>query len=386
MNQLLVIEDSELARKLIITILEDLLPGWNISYATDPFEAREMIAHKRPDLVLLDLELPRMTGDEFLRHLMKSHPLPVIVVSGVTEKDAGRKQAMVEAGALAVIAKPRAAEPRDAFKERLAEAIRLTLPVDCGKLLPSPTPLASVDAEEQGEVPDEPSPRQTGRRKGQSSWIGVSRCMLRGASHHDNPISLIAIGASTGGPQALGNVLRPLPVDSPPVIVAQHMSERFIDSLVVGLNKSCACEVVIGEQDAPIEHGKIYFAPPMGHIRVDTAGRIDIKAVSKDCKIAPSVDELFHSLVAVRPRSTLAIILTGMGSDGAEGMLELNRAGAATIAQDERTCAVFGMPKQAILAGGVDEILSLDEIGNNLVSRLDAMKANSLTKSGESHE
>lgn len=385
MKQLLVIEDSELARKLIIAILEDLLPGWGISSATDPFEAREKIAHQCPDLVLLDLELPRMTGDEFLRCLMKSHPLPVIVVSGATEKDVGRKRAILEAGALAVIAKPTASEPRDAFKDRLAEAIRLALPDDSSFDLPTPTRLGSVASHGQLTPGEEHLPLPDTRKKGKSSWIGVSRCMVSGASRHRNQISLMAIGASTGGPQALGSVLTPLPVDSPPVIVAQHMSERFIDSLVIGLNKTCSCEVVIGEQGAPIEHGKIYFAPPMGHIRVDTAGRIDIKAVSKECKIAPSVDELFHSLVAVRPRSTLAIILTGMGSDGADGMLKLHRAGAATIAQDEESCVVFGMPKQAILAGGVDEILPLNEIGPNLASRLDANQTNTLTNAGENN-
>ena len=323
-NKLLVIEDSKVDRSIIASIFERNMPYCKLLFAMDPYEARTLVVEESPLAILLDLELPRMGGQEFLRCLMRHYPLPVIVISRMLSQKRSLQSELQRAGVIATIEKPRDYADIDRFSEQLCNTLCDTIgmcPVD--------------------------------------STIHVS---LRKNDREFSP-TLIAIGASTGGPRALEMVLSHLDHDCPPVVIAQHIAPQFACTLADRLDRVLHAKVAIAEHGQRLRAGHIYLAPPSKQLRIVPGQTVAIENSSPDHMYSPSVDVLFSSLVECEPQSTLAVILTGMGEDGALGMLRLRQAGATTIAQDEASSAIFGMPKRAIDLGGVDHVMSLSAIG-----------------------
>lgn len=323
-NKLLVIEDSRVDRSIIASIFERNLPYCELLFAMDPYEARTLVVEQSPLAILLDLALPRLGGQEFLRCLMRHYPLPVIVVSRLLNQKRSLQTELQRAGVIATIEKPRDYTDIDRFSEQLCNVLCDTIgmcPVDVTNHVPL---------------------------------------------NHSDPAftpKLIAIGASTGGPRALELVLSHLDRDCPPVVIAQHIATQFAFTLTDRLNRVLHPRVTIAEHGQRLRAGHVYLAPPGRQMRIDPGQIVAIESSSTNHLYAPSVDVLFNSLAECQPQSTLAVILTGMGEDGALGMLRLHQAGATTIAQDEASSAIFGMPKRAIELGGIDHVMSLSAIG-----------------------
>lgn len=324
MNKLLVIEDSKVDRSIIASIFERNMPYCKLLFAMDPYEARTLVVEESPLAILLDLELPRMGGQEFLRCLMQHYPLPVIVVSRLLSQNRSLQSELQRAGVIATIEKPRDYADIDRFSEQLCNTLCDTI----------------------GMCPIDPA-------------IHVP---LRSNDPKFNP-TLIAIGASTGGPRALERVLSHLDRDCPPVVIAQHIATQFAYTLADRLDRVLHAKVGIAEHGQRLRAGHVYLAPPGKQLRILPELTLAIEASSPDHMYSPSVDVLFHSLVECQPQSTVAVILTGMGEDGAIGLLRLRQSGATTIAQDEASSAIFGMPKRAMELGGVDYVMSLSAIG-----------------------
>lgn len=329
MNKLLIVEDSKIDRNIIASILEQNMPYCELLFATDPYEARDLVVEHSPQAVLLDLELPYMDGQEFLRCLMKHYPLPVIVTSRLLSLKPLLNDELRSLGVTALVEKPTSYADISRFSDQLCSTL-------CDALLICPIP----------------------------SQESTSLCQLDTTFRP----SLIAIGASTGGPKALEVVLAHLDEDCPPVVVAQHLSPQFGRSLAERLDQVLRPKVVLAEQDQLLQPGVVYLAPPGKQMRVAINQSIHIEDTTPSQLYSPSIDVLFSSIVKVQPQSTLAIILTGMGDDGASGMRELHRAGSMTIAQDQSTSAIFGMPKKAIEFGGVDHVMPLPAIGSSIAN------------------
>lgn len=338
-NKLLVIEDSKVDRSIIASIFERNMPYCKLLFAIDPYEARTLVVEQSPLAILLDLELPRMGGQEFLRCLMRHYPLPVIVVSRLLSQKRSLQSELQRAGVIAAIEKPRDYADIDRFSMQLCNTLCDTIgicPVDPAIHVP-------LRKESPGFIP-----------------------------------TLIAIGASTGGPRALELVLSHLDRDCPPVVVAQHIAAQFACTLADRLNRSLHPRVTIAEHGQQLRAGNVYLAPPGKQMRIKAGQIVAIEESCADHIYSPSVDVMFNSLVDCQPHTTLAVILTGMGEDGALGMLRLRQAGATTIAQDEASSAIFGMPKRAIELGGVDHIMSLSAIGPALAEFSQMRDGNSI--------
>jgi two-component system chemotaxis response regulator CheB len=334
----LLVDDSALARELVAAVLERA--GMHVTIAPDGEVALDKVARRRPDVVVLDLLLPRLDGLGFLRRTRAAKPLPVVVCSNMGEGSEAAKRA-IEEGASAIVTKPRV-NATGAFDRKSADAlvqlVRKAAKHRGESMLPGPAP---------APVPSEPTPVQN-----------------RLAS-----VSLIAIGASTGGTDALRVVLADVPRDAPPIVIVQHMTERFIPAFAQRLAHACRADVreaTAGETLAP---GKIRLAPGSRHLRVVRSGRgfhteiVDAPPVSGH---RPSVDVLFASVAESIGAKARGVLLTGMGADGADGLLAMKRAGALTIAQDRATSVVFGMPGSAIQRGAADDVLPLSRIAEAL--------------------
>lgn len=336
--RVLVVDDSLIVRRILAREIGadpdmDVIGG-----AEDPYVARDMIIEQKPDVITLDLEMPRMDGLTFLRKLMKSLPIPVIVVSGLTPKGCALSMEALEIGALEVMEKPAFDEPsalRD-FSMRLCDKIRAAARARLRR--PSPTPAAT------------PSVRPGGGR---------------GAGH------LIAVGASTGGTEAIKQFLMAMPPDAPPIAIVQHMPEHFTNAFARRLNDSCAIEVREAEHGMPLGRGRAVIAHGNLHLLVQrsaTGFAVETKDGPLVCRHRPSVEVLFNSVAKAAGSRGVGVILTGMGSDGAQGLKTMRDAGAHTIAQDEASCVVFGMPKEAIRLDAAEAVVSLDKIPQKVFS------------------
>ncbi len=341
-TRVLIVEDSPVMQRL----LADLIgrdPGLEVAgIAGDPYEARELVKALRPDVMTLDVEMPRMDGLTFLERLMRLHPMPVVMVSSLTERDAEASLRALELGAVDVICKPRGADVQGLteFGASIAESLRAAARADLGaRAAPRRAPLRTLEGP-------------------------ADRRLLEG--------QLIAIGASTGGTEAIREILVRLPLDTPPVVIVQHMPEMFTRMFAKRLDEQCTlsvCEVVDRQRLAP---GHAYVAPGNFHLMVKRAGKAIEARVQQGPPVnrhRPSVDVLFDSVAAFSAQAT-AVILTGMGGDGAAGMRRIRAAGGQTLAQDEASCVVFGMPKTAIEAGAVDHVLPLDSLAERIMARV----------------
>ena len=351
--RVLIVDDSPAIRH----ILHDLLSGYDdlnvVGTASDPYMAREKIKQLRPDVLTLDIEMPRMSGLEFLERLMRLRPMPVVMVSSLTEKYAETTLRALELGAVDYISKPKAGSQQSLLEygEELANKIRAASATDVSYI-------QSLD--------------KTWLSRAQASPVGT----LHDLKSHDKRI--IAIGASTGGTEAIREVLTQFPENMPPILIVQHMPEFFTSMFARRLDQSCRLKVKEAQHGEPALIGHAYVAP--GHSHMELAGaagqfRIHLNQRALVNRHRPAVDVLFWSAATVAADRALGIILTGMGQDGATGLLALREAGAYTIAQDEKSSVIFGMPRTAIELGGAVEVLPLRTIGKKVLTFLNAAES-----------
>jgi len=342
--RVLVVDDSAVVRKVFSEELGREADIEVVGTAPDPYVARDKIVNLKPDVVTLDIEMPRMDGITFLRKLMKYFPLPVIIVSSLTEAGGALAMEAMEIGAVEVICKPNAAYSVGDMSVQLAEKIRAAARVN-------------VQAQRQ-HIPQGSRPLSTA-----SSTLSLAKTTNK----------IIAIGSSTGGTEALKEVLPLLPPNSPGVMVVQHMPAHFTTKFAERLNDLCQIRVKEAEDGDSVLPGTCLLAPGNFHMVMRRRGAryyVNVKTGPLVCHQRPAADVLFNSVAAYGGNNAIGVILTGMGKDGASGMLKMKQAGARTIAQDEKSCVVFGMPKEAIEMGGVDEIVPLSEITRTIIRML----------------
>jgi two-component system chemotaxis response regulator CheB len=341
--KVLVIDDSALIRSVMREVINSQPDMEVVGTAPDPIAAREMIKALNPDVLTLDVEMPRMNGLEFLEKLMRLRPMPVIMVSTLTAKGSEVTLQALELGALDFVAKPKLGvhEGLNELAAELGEKIRTAA-------------RAHLRRHGLATAPKEPERPLAG------SLLNTTD-------------KLIFIGSSTGGTEALKEVLTRLPANTPGVLVTQHMPEAFTKSFAARLDSLCPMTVKEAAHNERVLAGHVYIAPGHAHLLVKKSGAYYYTELSQAEPVnrhRPSVDVLFGSAARVAGPNAHAVILTGMGKDGAAGMLEMRNAGAYTIAQDEASCVVFGMPRAAIELGAADEILPLTDISRRLVERL----------------
>lgn len=335
--RVLVVDDSALVRKILNEELRRDPMIEVVGTAADPYFARDKIIELQPDVLTLDIEMPRMDGITFLRKLMAHHPLPVIVVSSLSKKGGDVAMEAMEAGAVEVLCKPGAAYTVGDMSIELADKIKAA---------------ARVRVTKRSAKPESDVHRP--------SQLAMTRTTNK----------VIAIGASTGGTEALRALLMALPANAPGIVITQHMPEHFTRSFADRLNELCAIEVLEGTDGERVIPGRAIIAPGGYHMLLYRSGAqysVQVKSGPLVSRHRPSVNVLFKSVAKYAGRNAVGVILTGMGNDGAEGMKTMHDAGAVNIAQDEATCVVYGMPKEAVAAGGVDFSLPLQAIARKMI-------------------
>lgn len=350
--RVVVVDDSALVRSLLTEIINRQPDMQCVGAAADPLVAREMIRETNPDVITLDVEMPRMDGLEFLSRLMRLRPMPVVMVSTLTEQGADITLRALEMGAVDYVAKPRIGitSGLNELANDIVDKIRIAASAHVKRLpaVPHATPAASSGTA-TSEAPRAPLPRLATTEK------------------------IICIGASTGGTEAIREVLVPLPADAPAIVITQHMPSGFTSSFAARLNGLCRISVAEARHGERILPGHAYIAPGGKQFRIDRSGS-NYVAVVEDTEPVnrhkPSVEVLFKSAARVLGPNAIGIMLTGMGADGALAMREMKDAGAYNYVQDEATCVVFGMPRMAIQAGAAHEVLPLKQIAPTLLSRL----------------
>jgi two-component system chemotaxis response regulator CheB len=336
--KVLVVDDAAMVRKIFSReLLKD--PAIEVvGTAADAFIAREKVAELRPDVMLLDIEMPQMDGLTFLEHLMVNDPMPVIIVSSLAKAGGYVALRGLELGAAEVIAKPGPAYSVKDMSEQLIEKIKAVAQMKQYKRFLAATTEPAITGSRQT------NPKQSSK--------------------------IIAIGAATGGPEAIAAVLTKLPAAIPPILIVQHMPSYFIKAFAERLNNICAMEVKEAQHQEQVTPGKVLLAPGNKHMVLQRKGDGYIVAV-KDGPLVlhqrPSIEVLFRSVAMYAGPDAIGVLLTGMGKDGAQGLLDMRNAGGFTIAQDEGSCTVYGLSREAIAINAVKQVASLDEIPQFLV-------------------
>lgn len=339
--RVLIVDDSAMVRKIFSQELSKDSDIEVIGTAPDPFIARDKIVQLKPDVLILDIEMPKMDGLTFLEKLMKHYPMPVIIVSSLAKGGSDVALKALELGASEVMAKPGSSYSVMDMSEQLIDKVKAVSNIKFFKK-------ASFTINE-------------------SAKSGSSKAMLKTTN------KIIAIGASTGGTEAIKDILIRLPAEMPPIVIVQHMPQYFTKSFAERLNSLCRLEVKEAEDGEHATPGKVLIAPGNKHMVLKRSGAVYYVEV-KDGPLVfhqrPSVEVLFSSVARYAGPNALGVILTGMGKDGAKGLLEMKTAGAFTIAQDEKSCVVYGMPKEAVSAGAVMKIEPLERIPQVLINIL----------------
>lgn len=338
---MLIIDDSALVRNTLSEIFGYDSEIEVLGTASDPYIAVEKIAKETPDVITLDIEMPKMDGLTFLRKLMSQHPIPVVVISTLTEKGSETALKALELGALEVLEKPKLNT-----KSGMEEAAEFY----CRVVKYAAT--AKVKKLTSFVVPPKNSADAVIKKQGRSPLVITTD-------------KIIAVGASTGGTEALKEFLMEMPLDGPGILIVLHMPEKFTKQFAQRLNDLCDIEVKEAQTGDNILSGHAYIAPGNAHMLLKRSGAkyfIEIKDGPLVNRHKPSVDVLFRSVATFAGKNAIGVIMTGMGDDGAKGLLEMKQAGAFTIAQDENSCVVFGMPKEAIKLQAVNKIVSLNKI------------------------
>jgi two-component system chemotaxis response regulator CheB len=334
-----IVDDSAVVRQVVAAVLGQDQAIEVIGSASDPLFALQKMQTHWPDVILLDVEMPRMDGITFLKKLMSERPTPVVICSTLTEKGAQTSVDALAAGAVEIITKPKVGL-KDFLNESSAALIR------------------AVKAAARARVGTAPA-RATDNAVMSVTVPVAQRAMVKTTE------SVIALGTSTGGTQALQTVLTSLPEDCPGIVVVQHMPEKFTAAFADRLNRLCRCEVKEAANSDRVRPGRVLIAPGGRHMQLKRSGAqyyvsiLDGPPVNRH---KPSVDVLFRSVAREAGKNAIGVIMTGMGDDGARGLLEMREAGALTAAQDEASCVVFGMPKEAIARGAAAHIIALAQI------------------------
>jgi two-component system chemotaxis response regulator CheB len=343
--KVLIVDDSALIRSLLSEIINLEKDMYLVGAAPDAYVARDLVNRFAPDVITLDIEMPKVDGLMFLEKLMKAHPTPVIMISTLTEQGSNATLRALELGAVDYIAKPKigVAQGIEDYRQLIVDKIRIAA---------------------KAKVKAMAAPKS----------VNTSRLNYTGTE------KIIAVGASTGGTEAIKEFLMQLPSNSPAVVITQHMPPGFTTSYAKRLDSLCKLNVIETQGGERILPGNAYLAPGSFHLLIERSGadyrlRLSDSALVSGHK--PSVDVMFNSLANCAAQNTVAVILTGMGKDGAAAMLSLHQHGAYTLAQDEASCVVFGMPKEAINLGGVDAVLPLDAIAPAVVKYLQSVNAGS---------
>jgi two-component system chemotaxis response regulator CheB len=338
--RVLIVDDSAIVRKILSEALAGEPDIEVVGTAPDPFVARDKILALEPDVLTLDIEMPRMDGLTFLTKLMHYRPMPVIVISSLGQAGCRAALEALEKGAVEVLAKPGGPYSVGELRVTLASKIRAAA---CARL----------------------------RRPADASAPAPPPAVRQAASAHSiDRRHVIAIGASTGGTEAISRLLQQMPPDSPPFVITQHIPAGFSRAFADRLNGICRIGVKEAEDGDAVEAGRALVAPGNFHMllrRTPAGYRVTVKDGPPVCYQRPSVEVLFLSVAEAAGAHATGVILTGMGADGAQGLLKMRQAGAHTIAQDEASCVVFGMPREAIRAGAAAEVLPLDKIAGAIL-------------------
>lgn len=341
MIRVLIVDDSAVVRKILTQELSRYPDIEIIGSAVDPYVARDKIVKLKPDVITLDLEMPRMDGLSFLQKLMTHYPLPVVVLSSLAPKDSENALKALELGAVEVLCKPGSAYSTLDISRNLVNAIR-----------------AAAVARIERDVP---------QRKPEKPLVPETEFHLK-TTH-----KVVAIGASTGGTKAIELILREMPLTAPGIVIVQHMPENFTRAFAKRLDGVCAIEVREAMDNDRVVPGLALIAPGNRHMLLYRSGANYMVRIKDGVPVhyqRPSVDVLFHSVAKHAGRNAVGALLTGMGADGARGLLAMRTNGAYTLAQDERSAIVFGMPKEAIKLDAADEVASLDKMGSCILKAL----------------
>lgn len=348
--RVLIVDDSALIRKILTEIINSQRDMEAIGSAPDPLVAREMIRTLNPDVLTLDVEMPKMDGIDFLEKLMRLRPMPVVMVSTLTERGSEITFRALELGAVDFVAKPKidiASGMKD-YSNEIADKIRAAMAARIRQHMPAPVAARN------------------------SADVVLPAVANRVASTE----KLIIVGASTGGTEAIKDFLIQLPPDCPGILIAQHMPEAFTKSFAERLDRLCKITVVEAKGGERVLPGHAFLAPGHSHLLLKRSGANYMTELSQGDLVnrhRPSVDVLFRSAANFAGKNAIGVILTGMGKDGAAGMLEMHQAGAYNFAQDEASCVVFGMPKEAIALGGVDEVVPLQDMAKHVLAKISSM-------------
>lgn len=361
--RVIVVDDSALVRSMLSEIINRQPDMECIGAASDPFVAREMIRNLNPDVITLDVEMPRMDGIDFLSKLMRLRPMPVVMVSTLTERGADVTLKALELGAIDFVAKPKigVADGLRQLADDITDKVRIASKARISRLHVPATPAANT----------QPAALTAIKPTGGSPMGRLST------------EKIVFIGASTGGTEATKEVLTTLPADFPAVVITQHMPPGFTKNYAARLDGLCKISVKEAQDGERILPGHAYIAPGGLHLSVERSGANYIARVQDGEPVnrhKPSVEVLFKSAARVVGPNAIGIMLTGMGADGARAMREMRDAGAYCVAQDEASCVVFGMPREAIAAGAVNEVLPLMKIGNHIIDHLRSTVGQALSR------
>ena len=337
--KVLVVDDSAVVRKVFTEVLSREQGIDIIGSAPDPYVARDKIVRLKPDVITLDLEMPRMDGLTFLKKLMHYHPMPVIIVSSLTPSGGKLALEAIESGAVEVLSKPGSSFSVGEMRQQLADKIRAAARVSVSRKTAAKPIIDAVPA--------------------------------GGSALKETTNKVIAMAASTGGTEALRSILVNLPPTIPGVVVVQHMPPNFTKAFAERLNQQCRLDVSEAQNGDSVVSGRVLIAAGNGHLLLKRSGAryyVSVKDGPMVNHQRPSADVLFKSTAENAGANALGIILTGMGADGARGLLQMKAAGAMTIAQDEKSCVIYGMPKEAVKCGAAGKVVSLNRIPREIVS------------------
>lgn len=348
--RVLIVDDSAVVRQTLSDILSSDSAIEVIGAAADPYIAAEKMRHEAPDVMLLDIEMPRMDGLTFLHKIMSQHPIPVVICSSLAEEGAETTIRALELGAVEIILKPRMGTKQFFYESevRLGDAVKAAA---MAKVRRIPEKLLDVQPK---LTADAVIAKPTGK-----SMIQTTE-------------KVVVVGASTGGTEALRIFLEAMPLDAPGIVIVQHMPEHFTAAFAKRLDRICLMSVKEAEDNDTVIKGRALIAPGNRHILLKRSGAryyVEVKDGPLVSRHRPSVDVLFRSAARYAAKNAVGVIMTGMGDDGAKGMLELKDTGAFTIAQDEATSVVFGMPYEAIKLGGVEKVLPLAGIAGKVIQK-----------------
>jgi two-component system chemotaxis response regulator CheB len=354
--RVLIVDDSASVRQTLATILGNDPEIEVIGVASDPFVAAKRLRDDIPDVITLDVEMPRMDGITFLKKLMAQHPIPVVMCSSLIEEGSETLMQTLEAGAVDVILKPKIAAADHLAEQALliCDTVKSAARARVGTRRNRPAVAASTSKA--------PAPKL--------SADAMLPPVVHGGAMAKTTEIIVAVGASTGGTEALREFLMALPANAPGIVIVQHMPEHFTAAFAKRLDGLCQVSVKEAEDGDPVLRGHVLIAPGGRHLLLERQGaryHVAVKDGPLVSRHRPSVDVLFRSTARAAGPNAIGVIMTGMGDDGARGMLEMKEAGAYTIAQDEESCVVFGMPKEAIVRGGVDTVMSLEDIAPHVM-------------------